>query len=257
MGVSVLAGAAGGTFAPVKQYPAGTDSLALAASDVDGDGNMDLVVTKIEGQLGLLDSIKTRIYYYLGTGKGNFTVPDAQIFIDGISLNPMFVDMDRDGGLDVLTTRLRTDIISKGLERALFGDITITYEWFQFDKKVRKFSTEPVDWKDVRIRDEDISKRGAASRPLFQIPGDLSGDGRPDAVFFNPKESRLEVLKGKVVFAAGGVPAIGFSKDAAATCQIDKDNPPKWISYLDLDGDGRLDVLLNYYSQVIILMSRF
>jgi hypothetical protein len=226
-------------------------------ADIDADGNTDLIVTKIEGQLGLLDSIKTRIYYHLGTGRGNFNMADAQIFIDGISLNPMFVDMDGDGGLDVLTTRLRTDIISKGLERAIFGDITITYEWFQFDKKARTFSREPVDRKNVQIRDEDISKKGAASRPLFQVPGDLDGDKRADAVYFNPKESRLEVLKGKVIYAAGGTPRIGFSMDASATYAIDKDNAPKWISYFDIDGDGRLDILLNYFSQVIILLSRF
>jgi hypothetical protein len=116
-----------------------------------------------------------------------------------------------------------------------------------------------VDDYDVRIRVEDISKHGAASRPLFQVPGDLSGDKRPDAVLFNPKTSMLEVRKGRVKYAAGGTPVIGFEKDAAATFELNKiaTHYPKWISYLDIDGDGRQDIILNYYSQLIMLLSRF
>jgi hypothetical protein len=224
--------------------------------DVDGDTILDLIVTKIQGELGLLESIKTRIYVHLGTGKANFR-PDSEIFIDGISLNPMFIDMDGDKGLDVLTTRLRTDIIAKGLEGAFFGDITVTYEVFQFDPKTRKHHRDPVFWYDVRIPKDEITRKGAASRPLFQVPGDLSGDGRPDAVYLNPKTSKLEVRKGRVKWAAGNIPQIDFELDAAGTFDIDRENPPKWMSYNDLDGDGRKDIILNYYGQLVMLLSRF
>jgi hypothetical protein len=225
-------------------------------SDIDADGRVDFIVTKIEGELGLLKSINTRIYYHLGTGKGTY-IPDGALKIDGISLNPSFVDMDGDGALDVLTSRLRTDIIAKGLESAVFGDITVTYEVFQFDKKTRTYSETPVYSNDVRIRKEDITKRGAASRPLFQIPGDLDGDGRPDAVLYNPKTSKLEVHKGVASWQSSDRQVIDFSKDVAAEFELDKENDPKWISYMDIDGDGRLDVLLNYVGQMIILISRF
>lgn len=224
--------------------------------DFDADGTMDFVVTKIEGELGLLDSIKTRIYPHLGTGRGNFT-GDTCLFVDGISLNPTFIDMNGDGALDVLTSRMRTDIIAKGLEKVVFGDITVTYEVFQFDPKPRAYSTTPVFSYDVRIRLEDITRRGASSRPLFQVTSDLSGDKRPDAVLFTPKTSTLEVRRGRSVWASSDRQVIDFEKDAAATFQLDKDHDPKWISYMDIDGDGRQDILLNYYGQLIMLISRF
>lgn len=227
--------------------------------DIDHDGSMDFVVTRIEGELGLLDSIKTRIYPHLGNGRGTFT-PDTLIFIDGISLNPAFIDMNGDGSLDVLTSRLRTDIMAKGVEKIAFGDVTVTYEVFQFDGKKRTFIDSAVYSYDVRIRTEDLTKGGAASRPLFQVPGDLSGDKRPDAVLFNPKTRSFEIRKGRLVWEGGGArQRIDFELDTAAKFEIEKisTHDPKWMSYMDVDGDGRLDMLMNYYSSVIILLSRF
>ena len=60
-----------------------------------------------------------------------------------------------------------------------------------------------------------------------------------------------------MIVAAGGAPEIGFEADAAAAYELDKDHDPKWISYMDIDGDGRQDILLNYNGQMIVLVSRF
>ena|SRR5688572_21352808 len=228
-------------------------------TDINQDKFADFIVTKIQGELEILTSIQTHIFPHLGTGRANFR-PDADIKIDGISLNPYFIDMNGDGKLDVLTSRLRTDLLSKGLD-AMMGDLTVTYEVFQFDGSANKYLPEPVFTQDIRIPLEEIRKRGAASRPLYQVPGDLSGDKRPDAVIYNPKNRTLEVRKGASVWQAGGArEVISFSMDPAATFNlepIDKDDDPKWISYLDVDGDGRLDILLNYMSVVGVLLSRF
>jgi hypothetical protein len=225
--------------------------------DLNGDGIMDFVVTKIEGQLGLLKSIRTRIYPHLGTGRGNFQ-GDTCIFVDGVSLNPVFLDMNGDGALDVLTSRLRTDILEQAVSVMAFGDITVTYEVFQFDKVQNSYSNAPVFSFDVRIPIEDMKNMGAGSRPLFQVARDMSGDGRPDAVIYDPKTSSVEVRRGRPVWeAGGGRQVIGFEKDVAASFVIEKKNPPKWMSFLDIDGDGRQDVILDYNGLVKILLSRF
>src|SRR6185503_6958089 len=102
-----------------------------------------LVVTKIEGQLGLFESIKTSIYIHLGTGKGNFIVSEI-LSIDGVSIDPEFIDMDGDGKLDAVTSRLRTDLFKQAANSVIFGDVAITYEVFQFDPPQNKFMTHPV-----------------------------------------------------------------------------------------------------------------
>ncbi|MBI4563566.1 MAG: VCBS repeat-containing protein [Planctomycetes bacterium] len=222
--------------------------------DLDGNGIMDLVVTRIEGQLGLFESIKTNIYTHIGTGLGNFQA-DANIHIDGVSLNPEFIDMNGDGRLDCLTSRLRTDILGKAVEGFVLGDITITYEVFQFDARRNAYVTTPVYARDVRVRIEDIQKKGAASRPLFFVPGDLSGDGRPDAVVYDPKTSAVEVYRGRDAWAAGGrTKNIDFEKDLAGSYQAERD--PKYMTFIDLDLDGRQDILLNYAGGQTVLLSR-
>jgi len=225
--------------------------------DINGDGIMDFVVTKIEGQLGFLKSIKTRIYPHLGTGRGNFQ-PDNNIFVDGVSLNPVFLDMNGDGTLDVLTSRLRTDILEQAVNAAVFGDITVTYEVFQFDKARNSYLIDPVFSYDVRIPIDDMKNMGAGSRPLFQVAKDMSGDGRPDAVIYDPKTSSVEVRRGRVGWQDNGKrEVINFEKDVAASFAIEKKNPPKWMTFLDIDGDGRQDVILDYNGLVKILLSRF
>jgi hypothetical protein len=225
--------------------------------DINADDRMDLIVTKIEGELGLLDSIKTRIYPHLGTGRANFQA-DSLIFIDGISLNPSFLDMNGDGKLDVLTSRLRTDLIRQAISTGIFGDITVTYEVFQFDGARNTYSTSAVYGRDILIPTDDIRKPGAATRPFFYVAGDLSGDGRPDAVTYDPKRRRVEVHRGRSIWeAGGGRQIIDFEKNVAASHPIEGDHDPKWLGFFDLDGDKRTDIVLNYGSMVVILLSRF
>jgi hypothetical protein len=122
---------------PSLRGEAKKDNINLALVkfvDINSDGIADLVVTKIEGQLGLFESIKTSIYVHLGTGKGNF-IPDQIISIDGVSIDPEFIDMNGDGKLDVVTSRLRTDLFKQAANAAIFGDVAITYEVFQFDPR--------------------------------------------------------------------------------------------------------------------------
>lgn len=221
-------------------------------ADLNNDGLPDLIVTKIEGQLDLLESLRTRILPYLGTGRANFQ-PDDGIHIDGVSLNPTAIDMNGDGKLDLLASRLRTDILKKGLEAKILGDLTITYEVFQYGDG-SKFRASPAFSKDIRVTEDDLRKRAAASRPLYYIPGDLTGDKRPDAVAINPKTGGLTVHKGRPLFSGKDV-LIDFDGTDAASTELE--HYPKWLTFHDLDGDGRTDVLLQYGGMVTILYPRF
>src|SRR5579862_670398 len=219
--------------------------------DINADKLADLVVTKVEGQLGLFDSIKTRIYLHLGTGKGNFNA-DKRIVIDGVSIDPEFIDMNGDGYLDLVTSRLRTDLLKQAANSVLLGDVTITYEVFQFDPQRNGFMPEPVFEKQIFVRKSDLEKTGAGAVPLVFIRGDLTGDGRPDMIVIDPKTNELQIHPGRIKDVGRG-PQIDFDKTAHYTIKLDKH--PKGLQLMDLNSDGLNDIMLYYNGSLGLVLS--
>jgi hypothetical protein len=219
--------------------------------DINQDGLADLVVTKVEGTLGLWESIKTRIYLHLGTGRGNF-MPDKCIVIDGVSIDPEFIDMDGDGKLDCVTSRLRTDLMKKAIEAFVLGDVQISYEVFQFDPQRNMFLTDPVYEYPIFVRRADLEKTGAGAVPLVFIRGDFTGDKRPDLLHLDPKKGALEVHPGRAKDTGRGI-RIDF--DGTAHASIPVDRHPKGIGIADVNGDGVNDVLLYHAGALGLVLS--
>ncbi len=223
--------------------------MQVGFSDVDGDRLPDLVVTKLEGQVGLFESLKTRIVVHFGTsGLGNYA-PDLLIEIHGVSIDPHLIDMNGDGKLDVLVSRLRTDLINQAVTGFILGDISVTYEVFQFQKEKASYSASPVYSYDVRVTFKDIQDKGAASRPLLFVTGDLTGDGRPDQVRVNPKTETLEVHPGRDTGKF-----IDF--DPTAHLEHKLERYPRFIQFYDVNSDGLQDLLLHYGGSVAVLTTR-
>jgi hypothetical protein len=221
-------------------------------TDLNRDGLADLVVAKVEGQLGLWDSIKTSIYLHLGTGRGNF-VADRRIVIDGVSIEPEFIDMNLDGKLDVFTSRLRTDLIRQAVSALLLGDIAISYEVFQFDPKEGALMPDPVFEKVIFVPRKDLEKTGAGAVPLVFIRGDLSGDGRPDLVVVDPKAQELQIHPGRVQETGSG-PRIGF--DGTAHWRVSLPRHPSGLQVLDVNSDGLNDLILYQAGLVNLVLAR-
>jgi hypothetical protein len=224
------------------------DLALMKFTDLNQDRIADLVVTRIEGTLGLWESIKTSVYLHLGTGRGNF-VPDQRIAIDGVSIDPEFIDMDGDGALDAVTSRLRTDLMKQAVDAFVLGDIAISYEVFHFSRERNAFLADPVYEKRILVRKEDLEETGAGAVPLVFIRGDLSGDGRPDLVTVDPKALELRIHPGR----ARGGSAIGF--DGTAHWRVKVARHPKGMDVLDLNGDGISDVLLHHAGTLGLVLS--
>lgn len=219
-------------------------------ADINADKLADLVVTKIEGQLGLWDSIRTNVYLHLGTGKGNF-VADKRIAIDGVSIDPEFIDMNGDGFLDAVTSRLRTDLMKQAATLVLMGDVAISYEVFQFDPAKNAFLPDPVFERSIFVRREDLDKAGAGAVPLVFIRGDLSGDGRPDLVVVDPKKKELHIHPCVLTDTGSGV-RIGF--DGTPHWRLRIERHPKGLAVMDVNSDGMNDLVL-YFNGVVALVT--
>lgn len=220
--------------------------------DINQDKLADLVVTRVGGELGLWDSIKTSVYLHLGTGKGNF-IADKRIVIDGVSMEPEFIDMDLDGKLDVVTSRLRTDLMKKAVEAFVLGDVAISYEVFQFDPRKNTFLSEPVFEKVVHVARRDMEKTGMGAVPMVFIRGDLSGDGRPDLLQVDPKTLELLIQPGRSIETNDG-PRISF--DGTAHWRVKLDRFPKGVQIFDVNGDGLNDVILHYAGLLGLVMAQ-
>jgi hypothetical protein len=239
---------------PTLREEAKKDSVNVAMIrfvDINADKLADLVVTKIEGQLGLFESIKTSIYIHLGTGKGNFNA-DKRIMIDGVSIDPEFIDMNGDGKLDVMTSRLRTDLLKQAASAVFFGDLAITYEVFQFDPAKNEFIPDPVYEKQIFVRKGDLEKTGAGAVPLVFIRGDLTGDGRPDMIVIDPKSSQLLIHPGRSKNTGSG-PRIDF--DPTPHYSIKLDQHPRGLQLMDLNADGINDIVLYYNNSVGLILT--
>lgn len=241
---------------PTLRVDARKDSVDVAMIlflDIDKNGLVDLVVTRVTGQLGLLESLETRVYLHMGTGRGNFT-SDKCIKVAGVSIDPGFMDMNVDGSLDCIVSRLRTDILSQGGQLALMGDIPITYEVFQFDKDRGGYLIDPVFSRQVNVNKDDLQKKGAATVPLLYISGDFSGDGRPDMIFLDPQAEEVQLMRGRV-HRADGRDVIGFEPSPFFRKKLTEGHPKGlWIG--DMNGDGLSDAMFYYGGQMAVMESR-
>jgi hypothetical protein len=148
--INVVSGADGSVIAALGLIPAVGFEGALAAGDIDGDGDDDFMVegttylklgalfvpivgvapatssslgvkrryltdVDIDGDLDLIETSESEGFYFAGLGGGAFAAPIA---LDVHGANLRFADVDRDGDLDVLDQlgRLRTNITA-GLAR--------------------------------------------------------------------------------------------------------------------------------------------
>jgi hypothetical protein len=93
--VSVLLGRGDGTFGPEHRYTTGDDPAGIAAADLDGDGAVDLAVTRDDVNTG-----SQRLVILLGNGDGTFR-PGASIRYEGPFLNVVTADWNGDGEADL------------------------------------------------------------------------------------------------------------------------------------------------------------
>ncbi len=169
--VAILRGVGDGTFTDGGSFGAGTSAHGIAAGDLDGDGDTDLVVTNWSGMGGTPDGLLT----FLGDGKGGFTkaavttcLPQTYAVVLG--------DYDADG---------KRDAACVGASGALL-----------------------VRYGDGKGGFGAVFQRGMSiGAPSAGAAGDLDGDGRHDLVVLNGATVDVVLAAPGRTFQ----PAVGYS----------------------------------------------
>ena len=245
--VSVLLGTGDGTFGSANTFAVGAGAEALASTDLNHDGNADLVVT---------DGIRSA-YVSLGNGDGTFA-PATAINLTTQPIGIAIADFNADGNPDIAIAIHGPEINSQGRVAILIG---------QGDGSFANPVLYSLDHNAVRL-----------------VAADLNGDGKLDLAvalqhFSSPKKGLAVLLgNGDGTFQAATTSASGdmdditaadFNADGkidlalaplfgdaikvligngdgtfAAAVDYPANNSTSSVVATDLNGDGKLDLLV-------------
>lgn len=225
------------------------DPVGIAAADVNGDGNIDLVTSNF----GKADLGGDTISVAFGNGDGTFKDPKsypANLDPDSVVID----DVNGDGLPDVIVPNFNADSVSVLLNDAAGGyEKPVTYKTGPKPIFIAIGDINADTFSDLVVVNDIASGgisvligdgKGAFSstgkvdyvtgdNPASAAIGDLNGDGNPDIVTANSNSNNITVLlnKGDGTFAK--------NKDYPTA---DQASLPRGVAIADFNGDDKADV---------------
>ena len=207
-GVSVFRGNGDGTFRPARLAEVATPVNDTLVADVDGDGNLDVLLTANVG-----DEFDRQGFVILLRGQGDGTFAEERRFAAGIELRQILTaDINQDGHLDAIN----------------YGLLVVTEDGYFFDANYVSILLGSADGTFETAQLFPLTLEHGSNKEFRTV--DLNNDARLDLVSLNFDDDSVSVLlgNGDGTFGTESFFATGFS--------------PSDLVIADLTGDGRLDL---------------
>ncbi len=218
-------------------------TILRAVTDMNGDGVADLVTHSVEGKSAL--RLRSRYTVYFGergvggttfsTERSTTTGPRGRAaggFEAGGYSSLWLRDLDGDGQTDILRGDVKISL--SAMLRAMLGtSIGMRAEMFLMQE-----GAYPERASVARSVRSDLSIRGSRDAGFFPsvLVGDVNGDGRSD-ILVGKNRRKLHVYLG------APEPEIVARRPVVVDVALPGDERNSWLT--DLNGDGKLDVLLH------------
>lgn len=227
LNVSVLLGNGNGTFSPEVVYPVGGNTASFIENgDVNGDGHLDIVVTRPDPNPG----VAGKVFVILGTGAGTFGPKITYSLSAQQQPNKLaLADFHGDGRADIVTSNLFN--LSRGF-LVLLSTCLIPTPRYDFDgdgkSDVSVFRPQTGFWYMLPSSTNSYRFQEWGTSTDRVVPGDYDGDSKTDLAVYRPSSGTWFILRStNNTFIAQ---AFGTSTDDLVPA--------------DYDADGRTDLAI-------------
>ncbi len=201
----------------VNSSPSNYDPYSVSIADMDGDGKLDLVITKNNLGFNVLRNISS-------TGTIAFAAPYEYVAtVDYFSGQVSIADLDGDGKPDFLASRSQNPSFWMMRNTSSPGSLSFAAE----------INFQPYFGMNI----------GGAN---FEALGDLDGDGKPDLVFCTEASDGVSFVA--VCLNTSSAGSVSF----ASTTHFAAGNDPLGVAIGDLNGDGKPDLVVTNYNDTTI-----
>jgi hypothetical protein len=268
--LTLLAGlhqaAAQTTFAPPTNYPVGYGPSSVVATDVNGDGWLDLICVYYGGYSNAVFHPGNTLTLLTNSGNGNFGY-NATYTVGGFPESVIAADINGDGKVDLICANSGSNTLSVLTNNGSGGFMLNA----TLDVGARPSSVVAADvngdgWLDLISANNDgntlsvLTNNGngslgsnatlnVGSTPVSVTTADVNGDGKVDLVCANnglyPANGTFSVFTNN---GSGGF-TLAFSPDEGTSL-------PNSLVAADLNGDGKADLIcVNLRSPTLLVFT--
>jgi hypothetical protein len=201
-------GASTPSFAVQQTFQTGRGPVSVAATDVNGDGKLDLVVADFS------DNDVSVLLNTTSPGAATPTFATQQIFAAGTEPRSVVAaDVNGDGRPDLIVANNGDSTVSVLLNTTTPGATTLS------------FATQ-----------QTFATGSAGSAPFSIVAADVNGDGKSDLIAANEGATTVSVLLNTTT---PGATTASFAAQHAFAVGV----APKSVVATDVDGDGKPDLI--------------